>query len=82
MGIVISFSKRWGQDDHRWNYCGGDYNFRTIIGFMEFYGIKEAKIVGSDTYLQYPDDEQEKQCYLYEGVATKELERLKRHYVC
>lgn len=76
--MTISFSKAWGQWDFRWNYCGGDYNFRTMLGFMKFYGIKEAKIIGTDTYLD--DDGNEVKCFEYEGVATKELERLKKHW--
>lgn len=81
MRILIEFSKIWGQDDHRWNYCGGDYNFHTMHGFMEFYGIKEAWIIGRCEYWK-TDDENEVgiPCNEYAGWATKEIERLKRHW--
>lgn len=75
--MLIGFSKRWGQDDCRWNYCGGDWNYRTMDGFMDFYGIKEAWITGRESYFE---NEKEVECFEYSGRATKEIERLKRHW--
>ena len=76
--MLISFSKAWGQDDNRCNYPGGDWNFRTMTGFMLFYGIKEAWISGNDVYYE---GEKEIKCFEYSGLATKEIERLKKHWV-
>lgn len=76
--MLISFSKCWGQDDNRWNYPGGDWNYRTMSGFMAFYGIKEAWITGKETYYE---GENEIECFEYSGWATKEIERLKKHWV-
>lgn len=77
--ILIQFSKAWGQDEHRWNYCGGDLNFATLSRFMSFYGIKESWITGIDSYLKEGLDEvifyNE-----YSGYATKELDRIKKHW--
>lgn len=67
-----------GQDRCRWNYCGGDWNFRTMNGFMRFYGIKEAKIIGKDVY---SEDGKEIECFEYLGFATKQIERLKKHWI-
>lgn len=50
--MLISFSKMWGDEENRWNYCGGDWNFRTMAGFMSFYGIKTAWITGKGAYLE------------------------------
>lgn len=81
--MLIKFSKIWGQDDCRWNFCGGDWNFRTIGGFMKFYGIKESWIIGKDRYYESDaeNDEDYKECNVYAGWATKEIERLKKHWV-
>lgn len=81
--MLIEFSKAWGQDNHRWNYCGGDWNFKTITGFMVYYGIKEAWIVGKEKYYDSnsKSDEDYKECNVYNGWATKEIERLKKHWV-
>jgi len=76
--MLISFSKAWGQDEYRWNYSGGDYNFKSIIDFMEFYGIEEAWISGKEIYWE---GEKEMICNEYSGRATKEIERLKKHWV-
>lgn len=80
--MLIEFSKIWGQDDFRWNYCGGDWNFRTMAGFMEFYGIKEAWIVGKYRYYETDaeSDEDYKECNVYAGWVTKEIEQLKKHW--
>ena len=75
--MLISFSKMWGHDECRWNYCGGDWNYRTMIGFMNFYGIKESWITGRETYFE---NDKEIECNEYTGWATKEIERLKKHW--
>lgn len=75
--MLISFSKAYGQDDNRWNYCGGDWNYRTMAGFMSFYGMKEVWITGKDKYFE---GEKEIECNEYTGWATKEIERLKKHW--
>lgn len=77
---MIQFSKIWGDWDTRWNYCGGDYNFRTLNAFMEYYGIKEATIIGKDEYI-CDNDGKTKQCFSYEGFVTKELHGVKKHWV-
>jgi len=79
--MLIEFSKIWGQDNYMWNYCGGDWNFRTMGGFMKFYGIKEAWITGKSRYYKDENDEIGIECYEYTGWATKEIERLKKHWV-
>lgn len=79
--MLIEFSKAWGQDNYRWNYCGGDYNFQTMADFMEFYGIKKAWITGEESYFENEDSEKEIKCKIYSGQATKEIDRLKRHWV-
>ena len=78
MKMVIEFSKAWGQDENRWNYPGGDYNFRTMTLLMEFYGIKEARIIGTETYFE---GEKETPCNTFLGFATKEIERIKKHWL-
>lgn len=78
--MLIEFSKEWGQHDCRWNYCGGDWNFRTMAGFMEFYGIKEAWISNTGTYFEDENDAAGKKCFVYSAWATKEIERLKKHW--
>lgn len=75
--MLISFSKAWGQDGYKWNYSGGDYNFRTMADFMDFYGIKSAWITGKEIYFE---EENEIECNEYSGYATKEVERLKKHW--
>lgn len=75
--MLIEFSKMWGRDNFRWNYCGGDWNFRTIIGFMEFYGIKEAWVSGNSSYI---NEGKEIACLVYSGYATKHLDILKKHW--
>jgi len=75
--MFIEFSKVWGQDENRWNYCGGDWNYRTMTGFMSFYGIKEAWVTGTGSYYE---GEKEIFCNEYTGWATKELDRLKKHW--
>lgn len=77
--MMISFSKSWGQDGYPWNYCGGDFNFRTLPDFMLFYGIKEARITGNDTYSD-PKTSKILPCYEYSGWATKQLDRLRKHW--
>lgn len=75
--MFIEFSKAWGQDDCRWNYPGGDWNFRTMNGFMEFYGITSASISGKSEYYL---NEKVIPCFEYTGWATKERERLLKHW--
>ena len=65
--MLINFSKAWGQDDCRWNYCGGDWNFRTMSAFMVFYGIREAWIIGKMAYFE---GEKEVECNEFAGRAT------------
>lgn len=76
--MMIEFSKAWGQDENRYNYCGGDWNFHTMAGLMQFYGIKEAWIDGKDSYWE---DDKEIECNNYCGLATKNIELIKKHYV-
>jgi hypothetical protein len=69
MVMEIEFSKVWGQDDCRWNFCGGDWNFRTMAGLMTFYGIKEARIIGREIY--YENERSKiKVCNVYSGLVT------------
>ena len=75
--MFIEFSKAWGQDENRWNYPGGDWKFSTMTELMEFYGISSATITGKS---EYYEDEKAIPCFEYMGWATKEIERLKRHW--
>lgn len=76
----IEFSKAWGQNDCRWNYCGGDWNFDSMIDFMNFYGIREAKIIGKTSYYKDDNDDKEIECYEYSGFARKHYEILLKHW--
>lgn len=78
MSIQIYFSRAWGEDSIRWNYCGGDYNFKSLAGFMKFYGISKVWKTGEIETYYYKNREID--CWVYSGIATKELERLKKHW--
>lgn len=74
----ITFSKVWGQDEHRWNYCGGSWNFNSMSNFMQAYGIKEAFPIVKESY--FDESGKEIECIEYSGYATKNLDLLKKHW--
>ena len=75
--MYIEFSKMWGQDGNRWNYCGGDWNFSTMTEFMEYYGITEASPIGKE---EYYEGEKPIPCTQYVGFATNHRDRLIKHW--
>lgn len=77
-GVLIEFSKVWGQYDYRWNYPGGGWNFKTMSGFIDFYGIVEIKSEGFDFY---EIDGKLFDCIQYQGLATKNIDLIRKHYV-
>jgi len=77
--MLIEFSKAWGQNEHRWNYCGGNWNFGSMIGFMEYYGIRKAWIVDQEYYFE-DDKDVETECNVYRGFPTKHLEEVEKHW--
>lgn len=70
--MEIWFGKMWGQHEHRWNFCGGPWNYKYLADFVDFYGLNDLKILHWYDY----EDEFGKQHISpeYSGIATKNLE--------